>query len=205
MHSTQPRRASPRIVGLPTASVKFTSCPKRTPPASERAATATSCEHALDVQDAARSLEPDGKAIDRLPAAWPWEARAEARTPAGAATGQAEASEAAHACQAQADAGLSAAARAPADPIHTEGALTLVDLPAHVIACVVDQLPANEELAVALTCRRLRTASEHSSRSARAAPLTTRIGAQLAFGTRHAADDSPELPFQLAAQAAISP
>jgi hypothetical protein len=54
-----------------------------------------------------------------------------------------------------------------------DGALALVDLPAHVIACVVDQLPADDELAVALTCRELRAASAQSSRAVRGVQLTT--------------------------------
>jgi hypothetical protein len=64
--------------------------------------------------------------------------------------------------------------RTPAGPAHAEGALTLVDLPAHLIVCVVDQLPADNELAVALTCHELRTACAESSRALRGAQLTTR-------------------------------
>jgi hypothetical protein len=167
--------------------IMFTLCPKRTRPASERAATATSCERALDVQDAARSFEPDGTVSGHLSAAWPRVARAEARTPADAATCEAEAGKAARACQAQAGAGLSAVPRAPADSAHAEGALTLVDLPAHVIACVVDQLPG----------RRRARGRPHLPQAPH------RIGAQPALGTRRAADDSPELALQLAAQAAV--
>jgi hypothetical protein len=179
--------------------VNFSSCPKRSRPASEGAATATSYERALDVQDAVRVLAPGSRASDHPPAAWPREARAEVCTPAGAATGEPEAGEAAGACQAQAGAGLSAAPRAPADPAYAEGALTLVDLPAHLIACVVDQLPADDELAVALTCRELRTASEHSSRSARGSPLVTRPSSlfsslrKLQWGVACGAGLSPDL------------
>jgi hypothetical protein len=48
--------------------IKFSSGLKRSRPASERATTAISCERALDVQDDARSLEPDSTVSDHLPA-----------------------------------------------------------------------------------------------------------------------------------------
>jgi hypothetical protein len=72
-------------------------------------------------------------------------------------------------------------------------------LPAHVIACVVDQLPADDELAVALTCRELRTTSEHSSRWASGAQLTTRPSSlfsslrKLEWGVACGAGLSPDL------------
>jgi hypothetical protein len=87
---------------------------------------ATSCERALDVRDAALSVAPDSpvsSASDHVPAAWPREARAEARTPADVTTCEAEAGEAARACQEQAGAGLSAALRVSADPAHIDVAL----------------------------------------------------------------------------------
>jgi hypothetical protein len=64
-----------------------------------------------------------------------------------------------------------------------------VDLLAHVLACVVDRLPADDELAVALTYRELSCA-----------PHANGMRAKLSFGAWRAAHDCSELNLQLAAQ-----
>jgi hypothetical protein len=163
-------------------SIKFRLGPKRLCSASERrrgaAATTTGRECALDGDGEQRNartrapVSPVGATNDRLPAAQPREAPPANAVRVASATFRAETGEAARARVGAIDLVHPYAATGLA---HAEGALSLVDLPAHVIACVLDKLPADDELAVALSCRELRAASAQCSRSGSGARLTTGI------------------------------
>jgi hypothetical protein len=170
--------------------IKFSLGPKRSRPASESgrgaATTTTGRDCALDAEGEQHdlithaSVSPVGAASEDLPAAQPWEAQPEAQQPAHAArvasaTFEAETGGAARACHARYGAIDLVHSYSPPVSAYAEGAISLVDLPAHVIACVVDQLPPDDELAVALTCRELRSASAQCARSVSGARLTTGI------------------------------